>query len=274
MAHPLRDSFASRPRQVLPTTIARDAPRGGRALHGSCPRRTSRMLTGQEFATCSDDEFRAYIIGWTFAWSGIIPYTIIAAKVRTIAGGSIELVVFAHVSNGRCRWPSALVLPSERCRSRRAFAPTPAPLERRIAPWAEVEHGRGNPADLELAPPTTGSAVYAAKARPCCRHNEFDRYPHRTLEPGPDVDEGSLVAKDSPDLPSGSLSLSSVFLSFDAMRTEPPRVRRELEDHSGGDAWRGGDRLQPGHPPLQRPDQASRRGEHHRAVRDVGPRRR
>lgn len=40
------------------------------------------MLIGQEFATCSEDDFRAYIIGWTFAWSGIIPYTILAAKVK------------------------------------------------------------------------------------------------------------------------------------------------------------------------------------------------
>ena len=39
------------------------------------------MLAGQEFATCSEDDFRAYIIGWTFVWSGIIPYTILAAKV-------------------------------------------------------------------------------------------------------------------------------------------------------------------------------------------------
>ena len=40
------------------------------------------MLAGQEFATCSDDDFRAYIIGWTLVWSGIIPYTFIASKVR------------------------------------------------------------------------------------------------------------------------------------------------------------------------------------------------
>lgn len=39
------------------------------------------MLAGQEFATCSDDDFRAYIIGWTLVWSGIIPYTFIASKV-------------------------------------------------------------------------------------------------------------------------------------------------------------------------------------------------
>lgn len=39
------------------------------------------MLAGQEFATCSEDDFRAYIIGWTFVWSGIIPYTFIAARV-------------------------------------------------------------------------------------------------------------------------------------------------------------------------------------------------
>lgn len=39
------------------------------------------MLSGQEFATCSDEDFQAYIVGWAFAWSGIIPYTIIAAKV-------------------------------------------------------------------------------------------------------------------------------------------------------------------------------------------------
>lgn len=44
------------------------------------------MLSGQEFATCSDDEFKAYIIGWTFAWSGIIPYTILAAKVKSKFG--------------------------------------------------------------------------------------------------------------------------------------------------------------------------------------------
>ena len=42
------------------------------------------MLAGQEFATCSEDDFRAYIIGWTFVWSGIIPYTFIASKVRTV----------------------------------------------------------------------------------------------------------------------------------------------------------------------------------------------
>lgn len=48
------------------------------------------MLAGQEFATCSDDDFRAYIIGWTLVWSGIIPYTIIASKVSTM--GSIELL--------------------------------------------------------------------------------------------------------------------------------------------------------------------------------------
>ncbi|CAM9429189.1 unnamed protein product, partial [Hapterophycus canaliculatus] len=40
----------------------------------------ARMLAGQEFATCSDDDFRAYIIGWTLVWSGIIPYTFIASK--------------------------------------------------------------------------------------------------------------------------------------------------------------------------------------------------
>eukprot|EP00903_Cladosiphon_okamuranus_P008370 g8048.t1 len=50
----------------------------GRAVSklGGC----ARMLAGQEFATCSDDDFRAYIIGWTLVWSGIIPYTFIASK--------------------------------------------------------------------------------------------------------------------------------------------------------------------------------------------------
>ncbi|CAM9475363.1 unnamed protein product [Choristocarpus tenellus] len=38
------------------------------------------MLSGQEFATCSDADFQAYIAGWLFVWSGIIPYTFIAAK--------------------------------------------------------------------------------------------------------------------------------------------------------------------------------------------------
>ena len=43
------------------------------------------MLAGMDFATCSDEDFRNYIVGWTFVWSGIIPYTFIAAKVG-IAG--------------------------------------------------------------------------------------------------------------------------------------------------------------------------------------------
>lgn len=42
------------------------------------------MMVGQDFATCSEDDFRAYIIGWTFVWSGIIPYTFIAARVRAV----------------------------------------------------------------------------------------------------------------------------------------------------------------------------------------------
>lgn len=42
------------------------------------------MLAGQEFATCSDEDFRAYIIGWTLVWSGIIPYTFIASKVSAV----------------------------------------------------------------------------------------------------------------------------------------------------------------------------------------------
>lgn len=53
----------------------------------------ARMLAGQEFATCSEDDFRAYIIGWTLVWSGIIPYTILAAKVGT-SGSTITLAVY------------------------------------------------------------------------------------------------------------------------------------------------------------------------------------
>eukprot|EP00752_Nemacystus_decipiens_P012102 g10727.t1 len=52
----------------------------GRAVSAWPSRGCARMLAGQEFATCSDDDFRAYIIGWTFVWSGIIPYTFIASK--------------------------------------------------------------------------------------------------------------------------------------------------------------------------------------------------
>lgn len=58
----------------------------------------ARMLAGQEFATCSEDDFRAYIIGWTFVWSGIIPYTFIASKVRTVG------TPLAGICRSRLRW--------------------------------------------------------------------------------------------------------------------------------------------------------------------------
>ncbi|CAM9834783.1 unnamed protein product [Ectocarpus fasciculatus] len=51
-----------------------------RVRAASPSRGSARMLAGQEFATCSEADFRAYIIGWTFVWSGIIPYTFIASK--------------------------------------------------------------------------------------------------------------------------------------------------------------------------------------------------
>lgn len=59
------------------------------------------MLAGQEFATCSEDDFRAYIIGWTLVWSGIIPYTILAAKVRT-SDRTMYLVVQEVARSHRC----------------------------------------------------------------------------------------------------------------------------------------------------------------------------
>lgn len=72
------------------------ADRGSRVV--SAPRsgaRTgaggARMLAGLEFATCSDEDFRNYIVGWTFVWSGIIPYTFIAAKVRCLLHDTSKL---------------------------------------------------------------------------------------------------------------------------------------------------------------------------------------
>ncbi|CAM9780856.1 unnamed protein product [Laminaria digitata] len=58
----------------------------------------ARMLAGQEFATCSEDDFRAYIIGWTFVWSGIIPYTILAAK--NVLGEVVSVKALPSVSKG------------------------------------------------------------------------------------------------------------------------------------------------------------------------------
>ncbi|CAM9581584.1 unnamed protein product [Discosporangium mesarthrocarpum] len=56
------------------------------------------MLSGQEFATCSDADFQAYIAGWLFVWSGIIPYTFIAA--RNILGNVVTGKFNAAVSEG------------------------------------------------------------------------------------------------------------------------------------------------------------------------------
>lgn len=69
--------FAGAP--VTSGSLAR-RPEQQRSRAVSPSRGCARMLAGQEFATCSDDDFRAYIIGWTLVWSGIIPYTFIASK--------------------------------------------------------------------------------------------------------------------------------------------------------------------------------------------------
>ncbi|CAM9247331.1 unnamed protein product [Ascophyllum nodosum] len=63
-------------------------------------RRTAgvRMLAGMDFATCSDEDFRNYIVGWTFVWSGIIPYTFIAAK--NVLGEVVTAKALPAVSKG------------------------------------------------------------------------------------------------------------------------------------------------------------------------------
>ncbi|CAN0159213.1 unnamed protein product [Pylaiella littoralis] len=73
-------------------------PQQQRGRSVSSSRGYARMLAGQEFATCSEDDFRAYIIGWTLVWSGIIPYTFIAS--RNVLGEVISFKARPTVKEG------------------------------------------------------------------------------------------------------------------------------------------------------------------------------
>ncbi|CAM9875040.1 unnamed protein product [Ectocarpus fasciculatus] len=90
-----RGAFSGAP---VASTVSTIRPEMSRVRAASPSRGSARMLAGQEFATCSEADFRAYIIGWTFVWSGIIPYTFIASK--NVLGAVIGFKSLSTVKEG------------------------------------------------------------------------------------------------------------------------------------------------------------------------------